>query len=67
MPAAAALMQMTQIAANLFRHGSQKADVQQARHGIVNLPQSETVDQLRQICRELCDLFSDAETSDTAA
>ena len=32
-----------------------------------HLPQPETVDQLRQICRELFDLFSDSETSDTAA
>ena len=32
-----------------------------------HLPQSEPVDQLRQICRELFDLFSDSETSDTAA
>ena len=32
-----------------------------------HLPQHETVDQLRQICRELFDLFSDSETSDTAA
>ena len=32
-----------------------------------HLPQSEPVDHLRQICRELFDLFSDSETSDTAA
>ena len=32
-----------------------------------HLPQAEPVDQLRQICRELFDLFSDSETSDTAA
>ncbi len=32
-----------------------------------HLPQSEPVYQLRQICRELFDLFSDSETSDTAA
>ena len=32
-----------------------------------HLPQPEPVDQLRQICRELFDLFSDSETSDTAA
>ena len=31
------------------------------------LPQSEPVDHLRHICRKLFDLFSDSETSDTAA
>ena len=35
----AAMVKMTQVGANLLRHGSQQADVQRAGHGIVNLAQ----------------------------
>ena len=36
---AAGLLEMTQIRADLLRHGAKQADVQRACHGFVNLAQ----------------------------